>query len=104
MLDMLSPPQRAISTPTTTPDAALLAAVRRAVHRSGSHVAAAQEALVCMLARCMGDLAGPQPDFAKIAAQLGVTRQSVYRTLRSLEEKGVVVRQARLEIHLELLP
>lgn len=62
----------------------------------------AQVALVYALIDAMGALSGEQPDMRAIAEQLGVGRQQVYRMLRVLEAKGVVVRllQRGLEIRL----
>lgn len=61
----------------------------------------AQIALVCALIGAMGALRGAQPDLRALAERLGVGHQSLYRTLRVLEAKGVVVRVKRsLEIRL----
>lgn len=65
----------------------------------------AQLALVSALIAAMGALSGQQPDLRAIAGRLGVGHQRVYRLLRVLEVKGIVVRgqrqtQRRLEIRL----
>lgn len=61
----------------------------------------AQIALVCALLGAMGGRRGAQPDLRAIADRLGVGHQTLYRTLRVLEAKGVVVRVHRgLEIRL----
>lgn len=62
-----------------------------------------QVALLGALIEAMGGRVGPQPDLASIAAALGLTHQSLYRMLRALETKGVLVRtrQATLEIRLD---
>jgi DNA-binding MarR family transcriptional regulator len=61
----------------------------------------AQLALISALIGAMGALSGQQPDLRAIAGRLGVGHQRVYKLLRVLEVKGVVVRGERsLEIRL----
>jgi hypothetical protein len=61
----------------------------------------AQLALVSALIGAMGALSGQQPDLRAIAGRLGVGHQRVYRLLRVLEVKGVVVR-GKMERSLEI--
>ena len=61
-----------------------------------------QAALVRALIQAMGSRCGPQPALTAIAAELGIRHQTLYRMLRRLENKGVVVRsRATIEIRLE---
>jgi DNA-binding MarR family transcriptional regulator len=63
----------------------------------------AQMALVAALIGAMGALSGQQPDLRAIAARLGVGHQRIYKLLRVLEVKGIVVRgPGKMERHLEI--
>jgi DNA-binding IclR family transcriptional regulator len=61
-----------------------------------------QTAVIRALLGAMGAARGAQPDLRAIAVALGVTHQTLYRTMRTLEAKGVVVRREQrwLEIRL----
>jgi DNA-binding GntR family transcriptional regulator len=85
---------------------AVVAALWQAPHRPQGRPEA-QIALVCALIAAMGGTQGQQPDLRAIAGRLGVGHQRVYRTLRLLEAKGVVVRSTTrrsLEIRLADAP
>lgn len=82
---------------------AVVAALWQAPHRPQGRPEA-QIALVCALIAAMGGTQGQQPDLRAIAERLGVGHQRVYRTLRVLEAKGVVVRSTtRRSLEIRLL-
>ena len=62
----------------------------------------AQIALVRALISAMGGTLGQQPDLRAIAERLGVGHQRVYRTLRLLEAKGIVVRGVKRSLEIRL--
>jgi hypothetical protein len=61
-----------------------------------------QTAVIRALLGAMGAARGAQPDLQAIALALGVTHQTLYRTIRTLEAKGVVVRREQRWMEIRL--